>query len=255
VSDTKLNEHGLTRDDVTFLGMVLAVMNESGSYELADISLLRGMSSLPEKAGEPNLDRLKELDFLEQATVARYRYYTVLPAGREFIDLSLKAQPGEGDLGEKTPHKVGVELLRAWLEQREDVAHTEKYYLYDEAEEHDGDNEDEAPIFDVVGFDQDGALTWVGEAETPSNNAQAVINDYEKLSTIDATAVWAVRNLETAQEVVTALRKAEHLPASLSGRATRSLSQLQTEIESLDNPGIGFIRGFQELRNVIEDDH
>ncbi|SDY87555.1 hypothetical protein SAMN05216564_11292 [Halopenitus persicus] len=56
---------------------------------------------------------------------------------------------GAGDLGEKTPHEVGVRLLELWLHQRDDVVRVEPYY-----------ETDDGTVLDVAGLDEDGDLAW-----------------------------------------------------------------------------------------------
>jgi len=62
-----------------------------------------------------------------------------------------------------------------WLETLEEVDRVERYY-----------QQSPETIFDVAAFDDGNELVWVGEVEMTSNNAEAVVSDYEKMAAVDA---------------------------------------------------------------------
>ena len=196
IPDETLRAEGVTRDEAAFLGLVLDAMN----HQVEEYSLLESMSALEEPFSTLDIETLKEKDFIEEHRSFWQTYYTVLPAGRTFLDRSLDVNPGVGDLGEKTPHKAGVVFLEAWLTQQEDVARTEVYY-----------QPAEDTVFDVAGFTAADELIWVGEVETPSNNPEALLADYEKLATVDAAAVWACEDKEFLLEAIETLTDAGKL--------------------------------------------
>jgi hypothetical protein len=136
----------------------------------------------------------------------------------------------------KTPHKVGVKLLERWLVAQDDVAEVKPYYQYDDE-----------TVFDVAGFDAEGTLVWVGEAELSSNNKHAPVDDYDKQSKVDAKAIWAFNRRETAVEVLDWLAEADRIESSVSGRAARSFSDIRDAVEELDAPGMTTIRSFNNL--------
>jgi hypothetical protein len=76
-----------------------------------EYTLLKSMRQLRDDYEDLHLERLTEQELLDEGSAAGRKYYTVLPAGRDLLGRELNAGPGEGDLGEKTPHKVGVRLL------------------------------------------------------------------------------------------------------------------------------------------------
>ncbi|QRY26030.1 ATP-binding protein [Halobacterium sp. BOL4-2] len=232
VPDDELRQRGLSRDDVRFLSRVLDVMNR----EASEYTLLDSMRPLQDEYEELNLQRLIDQNLVEEASVCGRKYYTVLPAGRELLGKKLQVGPGLGDIGEKTPHKVGVRLLELWLQQQDDIARVEPYY------EHGADT-----VFDVSGFDADGELVWVGEAELPSNNTHAPVDDYDKLSAVDADAIWAFNNRETAVEVLDKLSTADRIEESVSGRDARSFSTIQDAVADFDTAGMTTVRGFKNL--------
>ncbi|TKX78263.1 ATP-binding protein, partial [Halorubrum sp. SD626R] len=232
VPDDELQQRGLSRDDVRFLNRVLDVMNrEDDEYTLLD-----RMSQLRDEYDGLHVERLTEQDLLEADSAAGRKYYTILPDGRDLLGKELKAGPGAGDLGEKTPHKVGVRLLELWLQQRDDVGRVEPYY-----ETEDG------TVLDVAGFDEDGELVWAGEAELASNNRHAPVEDYDKLSAVDADAIWAFNNRETARDVLDSLADADRIGERVSGRAARSFATIRDAVDEFDAAGLTTVRGFKNL--------
>ncbi|CQH64470.1 uncharacterized protein HHUB_5032 (plasmid) [Halobacterium hubeiense] len=232
VPDDELRQRELSRDDVRFLNRVLDVMNrEDDEYTLLD-----RMSQLRDEYDDLHVERLTEQDLLEADSAAGRKYYTVLPDGRDLLGKELKAGPGAGDLGEKTPHKVGVRLLELWLQQRDDVGRVEPYY-----ETEDG------TVLDVAGFDEDGELVWAGEAELASNNRHAPVEDYDKLSAVDADAIWAFNNRETALDVLDSLADADRIGERVSGRAARSFATIRDAVDEFDAGGLTTVRGFKNL--------
>ncbi|TQQ79125.1 ATP-binding protein [Halonotius terrestris] len=232
VSDEELNQRGLTHDDVRFLTRVLAVMNgESTEYTLLD-----SMSSFKNEFEDLDIQRLVEQSLVDEGRACGRKYYTVLPAGRELLGEKLKVGPDVGDIGEKTPHKVGVRLLERWLDAQDDVATVKRYYQYDDE-----------TVFDIAGFDTEGTLIWVGEAELASNNRHAPVEDYDKQSKVDAKAIWAFNRRETAVEVLDWLAEADRIESSVSGRTARSFSDIREAVEELAAPGLTTIRSFNNL--------
>jgi DNA helicase HerA-like ATPase len=232
VPDDELQQRGLSRDDVRFLNRVLDVMNrEDDEYTLLD-----RMSQLQDEYDDLHVERLMKQDLLEADSAAGRKYYTVLPDGRDLLGRELKAGPGAGDLGEKTPHKVGVRLLELWLQQRDDIDRVEPYY-----------ESDDGTVLDVAGFDADGDLVWVGEAELASNNRHAPVEDYDKLSAVDADAIWAFNNRETALDVLESLADADRIDERISGRAARSFATIRDAVDDFDAAGLTTVRGFKNL--------
>ncbi|WP_246989552.1 ATP-binding protein [Halorientalis marina] len=232
VPDDELRKRGLSRDDVRFLTRVLDVMNrEDDEYTLLD-----RMSQLRDEYDDLHMERLTEQDLLEADSAAGRKYYTVLPDGRDLLGRELKAGPGAGDLGEKTPHKVGVRLLELWLHQRNDIVRVEPYY-----------ETDDGTVLDVASFDEDGELVWAGEAELASNNRHAPVEDYDKLSAVDADAIWAFNNRETALDVLDSLADADRIGERVSGRAARSFATIRDAVDEFDAAGLTTVRGFKNL--------
>ncbi len=238
IPDETLREEGVTRDEAAFLGLVLDAMN----HQLEEYSLTESMTVLEEPFSNLDVETLIQKGFLEEHRSFRQKYYTVLPAGREFLDRSLEANPGVGDLGEKTPHKAGVVFLEAWLTQQDDVGRTEIYY------QHRDDT-----VFDVAGFDTTDNLTWVGEVETPSNNPEALLADYEKLANVDAAAVWACEDKAFILDAIEILTDAGKVDFSLSSTQRRTISSLRAAIGEYDDPGMMALHTFRSLEAEVSE--
>ena len=237
IPDETLHAEGVTRDEAAFLGLVLDAMN----HQLEDYSLRESMTALEEPFANLDIETLKQKEFLEEHRSFRQKYYTVSPGGRTFLDRSLDASPGVGDLGEKTPHKAGVVFLTAWLAQQEDVARTEAYY-----------QRAEGTIFDVAGFDAADELIWVGEVETPSNNPEALLADYEKLATVDATAVWACEDKSFILDVIETFTDAGKVDFSLTSTQRRTISSLRAAISEYDDLGMAALHTFRSLKTEVD---
>lgn len=106
-------------------------------------------------------------------------------------------------------------------------------------------------MFDVAGFDADETLIWAGEAALLSNNSHAPVDDYDKLSAVDADAIWVFNKRETAVEVLDRLADADRIEQSVSGRDARSFTAIQDAVENLDAAGITTIRSFKNLDQEV----
>ncbi|SFL63152.1 hypothetical protein SAMN04487950_4416 [Halogranum rubrum] len=237
IPDETLREEGITRDEAAFLGLVLDAMN----HQVEEYSLLESMTVLKEPFSNLDLETLKEKEFIEEHRSFWQTYYTVLPAGRRFLDRSLDASPGIGDLGEKTPHKAAVVFLEAWLTQQEDVARTAVYHQHTED-----------IVFDVAGFDTDDDLIWVGEVETPSNNPDALLSDYEKLASVDAAAVWACEDKDLILEIIESLTDTDTVDISLTSTQTRTISSLRAAINDHGLQGMDALHTFRSLKTEVD---
>jgi len=197
---------------------------------------------LEKRHEDADIDRLLDEGYLEKHSLGSsgWKYYTVLPKGRRYLRETVRTGEGVGDLGEKTPHKVGVELLRHWLTDRESVAEVAIYHEHEDV------------VFDVAGFDEAGSLEWVGEVETESNNRETVREDYEKLAAANAKAVWVFENREAAVDSTAALADGNYLPERVTGRAARTYSGIREWAEEVDAPGMTTVRGYPALFKQID---
>jgi DNA helicase HerA-like ATPase len=237
IPDETLRAEGVTRDEAAFLGIVLDAMN----HQFDEYSLTESMADFDEPFSNLDVETLIQKGFLEKHRAFRQTYYTVLPAGRTFLDRSLAVNPGIGDLGEKTPHKAGVVFLEQWLAQYHDVDRTERYYQHDSG-----------TVFDVAGFDASGDLCWVGEVETTSHNTDAVISDYEKLANVDANAAWAFEDRACATDVIDTLIETGPLDLSLTATQKQTVSALRAALSQTAIPGMTAVNTFRSLKTEVD---
>lgn len=106
-------------------------------------------------------------------------------------------------------------------------------------------------MFDVVGFNAEDDLVWVGEVETPSNNTDALDSDYEKLASVDAAAVWACEDKDLILEIIETLTAIDTIDISLTSTQTRTISSLRAAIKDHDLPGMDTLHTFRSLKTEI----
>lgn len=223
-------EFELSAANEELLHVLLQAMNDT----LSDYSLLKleSMKPLEQEIEGADVDRLEELDLIESHLV-KHRFYTVLPKGRKYLDATVSSHDGAGDLGEKTPHKVGVNLLYHVLSKRSDTARVERYQTV-------GDHK-----LDAVAYNESDEIVAVGEAETPSNNHGAIITDYEKMREVDADAIWLCRNKPTAKEVVSVLEEQGLVEPEFGSREKASFPNLKEAVAERGLVGMTEIDGFK----------
>jgi len=233
-----LSEKGLSREDVEFLQTVVDAMNN----QLSGYDLTESMNSFKNEYDDIHIEELIDLDFLEKHRVARRVYFTVLPDGREFIDCPLAVGDGQGDLGEHTPHKVGVELLCKYFDIEGYGARTQKYH-----------QENDDTVFDAASWDDQGEIQAVGEVETSSNNPESVIRDYEKLVDSGASdVIWVFDNHKTAAEVIEILVEEDFMEADLPSTAKRSSTAIKNYIADQDFEGMTEAWTISQIDNKVK---
>lgn len=235
VTDEELEQRGLSRDDVRFLSRVLDIMNQEDN----EYTLLDSMRPLKKEYEDASVQRLVEKNLIEGERLCRRYYYTVLPAGRDLLGQTIKWGIDQGDIGEKTPHKVGVKLLELWIQQQEQVEFVRSYYECDDQF-----------ILDVAGFDENSELVWAGEVEFQSNNVQALLDDYDKLDAVDANVVWAFNKRKTAKEVLDHLYDCGRIDMDISEWEARKFESLQEAVNDIEAAGITTV---QSLRNIDQE--
>lgn len=231
----------LSEDDEELLHLILDAMN--GELDEFSFTDLETMTDLVNQVDNPDVERLQELDYLEKTRVARRYFYTILPKGRAYLGRTLKNRDGVGDLGEKSPHKVGVGVLyQLFNHKRDDVDRVQRYQKV-------GDHK-----IDVVGYDDSGEIVAVGEAETPSNNHDAVVTDYEKMAEVDADAIWLCSSRETAIEVLDTLEQQEVLEDEFTPTDKKSWTNLKQAVQEKSLDGMTEVRGLQNTFSSVKDE-
>ena len=230
-------EFELSAANEELLHVLLQAMNDTLSgYSLLELESMKGLEDQIDGA---DIERLKDLDLVEEHRVVR-KFFTVLPKGRRYLDSVVSSHDGVGDLGEKTPHKVGVNLLYHYLLTHEHIHRVERYQTL------------RAHKFDAVAYDASGEVVAVGEAETPSNNTEAVVTDYEKMADVDAEAIWFWRNLDTAKESVSALGERGLLDEPFTGREKLSFTALNEAVQERSLEGMTEIHAFTSIFQELE---
>ena len=239
VSDADLDAHGLRRVDARFLGLVHSAMED----DIPHYSLLTPMTNLP-LYKEADVDALRDQGLLEQTNIGPRQYFTVTPDGRDFLNVTRTTGPQHGDLGEKTPHIVGVRLLATYFEQFDVIDRTELYY---EAESSDA-------VFDVAGFSTDrDHPVWVGEVETATNNRVSIRHDYEKMVTSPAIGTWVVDTKETLKTVITSLEQGDvSFDGSLKFDHNPSYEETRSQLAEIDDSGFSRVYGLTELFREVD---
>lgn len=243
VDRADLSEHGVTREEARFMGAVVAAMNR----RLDNYSLLESMSALEDHfdGGEIDVEKLEEKNFLESHRLFQNQaYYTVPDAGLRFLSQQAIFGFQNGDLGEKTPHRVGVDYATAWLEQHDTVSYVKQYY----EEQQDRD-------YDVAAFSEDGDLEYVVEIELDSNNADAIKSDYEKLSEAvedhGARALWVTDSKSSATSILSTLSGDGNFEP-LSSAEQRTYREMNSALSDRDATGMHEIWGMKSVKKKIE---
>jgi len=234
VSDSEIRSHGLDRVDARFLSLVHEAMEDN----VPEYSLLTPMTNLP-LYDEADIDALVDADLLEETNIGPRKYYTVTPAGRNFLGASRSTGPRQGDLGEKTPHIVGVKLVATFLEQFDPVSRTEIYYESNTSD----------AIFDVAAFsDKSDVPIWVGEVETDTNDRESIRHDYEKMKASPAVGTWAVDTVNTLETVIAALDQGDvSFTGDIEFSQHTSYQETRDQLEEIDDSGFNRVYGITEL--------
>ncbi|RKS76000.1 hypothetical protein BDK61_4631 [Haloarcula quadrata] len=214
------DDHEFSDDDKQFMAFIgSAFRNELDWY-----SLTESMTSVRDRAGEPNVNALVECGYIDSSRLLNKRYYSLTRKGWRTIGESV---PGNefGDHMEKMPHRVGVHLLSQYILERDDVESAESYERYD------------GETYDVIGYDSSGNIVVTGEVETESNNAKAVVEDYKKLSEAPGDMIW-VHPSERAFSEVWGMINEHALDGNLPKQAAHRTHELE---EFLDRNNISDI--------------
>ena len=170
----RYDDHEFSDDDKEFMALIAAAFhNELDWYSLTD-----SMTTVRDRAGDPNTDQLIEAGYIDEGKVQKKKFYSLTRKGWRAVSDSV---PGNefGDHMEKMEHRVGVHLLSEYISEQEDVEMVEPYARYD------------GETYDVIGYDNSENIVVTGEVETESNNPDAVVEDYKKLSDAPGDMIWA----------------------------------------------------------------
>jgi len=233
MSEAERERLRLSKDDVTFMSLIAAAFRD----ELDDYTLMDSMTELKNRAGNPDIDLLREEGYVEQDKVSRRRYYSLTRKGWGVLN---EQAPGDGfgDYFEKIKHRVGTHILAEALSNKPDVYSVEIY------ERVNGET------IDVIAYGEEGTVTYAGEVETGTNDDAGTVEDYDKLSDLSGEKIWIVptnSDLETVWNHLENAGRVEEVQSSTTHRA----SNLQEFLD--DNPQEGFtmVRTYSQLESTL----
>ncbi|WP_324665707.1 hypothetical protein [Haloarcula sediminis] len=218
-----------------FLRDVIAGING----ELDGYDLTQSMTAIRDAIeGEVDEEQLVEDGLLEIQRVYGRKYYYVPPAGQAAVSRKIYAGRNNGDLFEKTAHKVYVEYIARHLRNRGLLVET--YY-----EPMAG-----GMVFDVAAFlpRDDGSRTLAVIAEVVTNiRPELMVKHYDDLASFEGVRkMWVVPHTDVAHEIIRALADAGRLE-NVPHKTTKNYARLSEE--AFDNPREWrFVGG----RNIIE---
>jgi hypothetical protein len=259
VTQERLDKYGITRDEAAFIRAVGKAMNgELDGYCLTDS--MTGIKSLY----DVDESKLLEKGYLKRHSgVARRCYYSVTPAGQKAGRITKTHGFTVGDVGDDTPHRVGVELTRQYYERQPNVSRVEI------------SPRENGSVTDLVVVDRDfnriaiveveaGSITAdphtdVTPASSGINDYDSIRGDYRVLSKSDGESVWVVRNHEICGTVLRALSSADDIPVDLATDAIQGVESgriplndlMDRHIAPMRADGLDDIVTFQQLRRKL----
>jgi len=233
MSEAERERLGLSKDDVTFMSLIAAAFRD----ELDDYSLTDSMTALKTRAGDPDIAQLIEEGYVEQDKVSRRRYYSLTRKGWGVLNEQAPGN-GFGDYFEKVEHRVGTHLLSEALKNKNDVVSVEVYEAID------------GETIDVVAYTADGDIGYTGEVETASNNAAAVVEDYEKLAQIDGESIWVAPTNASVEELWEDL-ESKGMVSEVASRVAARSSRLQEHLTDNPEGGITMVRTYSQLESTL----
>ncbi|WP_254809750.1 hypothetical protein [Natronosalvus amylolyticus] len=258
VTDDRLNEYGITRDEAKFMrAVVMAVNGELEGYDLT-----QSMAATIKSLYDINEQKLRNAGLVRKHVGTNRRvYYSVTRNGQEACRLQQKHGPRVGDLGDHTPHRVGVELARRYYDSRDDVQYVQTYTRSNggviDAVAMGRGTETIAAIEVEAGrtsADPDATGNGVG-----INDYDSIRKDYEQLMEAGGEAVWVTRNHEIAGTVLRALTSGSSIQVNPSVETIRGVESgripmhiLQKDhIDAMSAPGLNRIITFGQIRNQL----
>jgi hypothetical protein len=196
------------------------------------------MTKLPCK-DDANMGHLISKGLVEKRRVANRTYYSLAWEVTDILGKNLPNAGDNGDIGEKTPHRVGSYLTAQHVEKNSD-ANAERYYRQS------GDT-----VFDVVGLSRNGSISVVCEVETKSNNRETILDDYDKMAAVDAPAYWIVDSFQTAREIISTIQERRGELEEIN-TYDQSYSDLRTDLKDASTAdGLHQIYSIQEIRDLV----
>lgn len=256
INQHHLKKHGITRDEAKFLrSIVKAVNGDLDGYNLTDpMTAIKDLYDIDE-------DKLCELGYLKKHVTHRNRvYYTVTHAGQQACRMQQEYGPKIGDLGDDTPHRVGLALTRHYYESFNDIRWvnivTRRTTGIIDAVAHDYDGDVVAAVEVEAG--RTTADPGVLNSNAGINDYASIRNDYRKLAATDGQSVWVARNHEIAANLLRAISSGDDISIELSRNTLTGIESGRIPIHVVnekhipkDADGIDRLMTFGQLWNRL----
>ncbi|MDS0261977.1 hypothetical protein NDI56_21450 [Haloarcula sp. S1CR25-12] len=225
----------LSVDERRFLTEVVTTVN--GRHPTFDI--LDSMAAIKNQFSDIDLEKLEDLGYLEVHEDLSRIYYTVTGDGQMACGASVATGENQGDVNEKTVHKVLVEALaRSLANDRTNQYFISKYSLID----------DGAAKPDLAAYDGE-RLALIGEAISNSP-PYLIVKHFDDYNAVAAERkVWIVPNISVAWEIVRALSNAGRIGELPAKREGLTYEDLNAEIWG-ENSDWEFAGGRELIREL-----
>jgi len=207
-------DEDLTVEERHFLTAIVTTVN--GNHPAFDI--IDSMERIKSQFDDVDEEKLIDLGYLEKQTENLRVYYTVTRDGQRACGAKIATGEDQGDLNEKTYHKVMVEAYARSL-----TCNPRNHYFVKKYSQLYGT--DVKP--DVVGYDGEDPVI-LGEAISNVDH-KVIVKHYDDFNKFDVEKkVWIVPNLSEAWNITRALANADRideLPAKRNSRTYEKLTR------------------------------
>jgi hypothetical protein len=229
-------DESLTVEERHFLAAIVTTVN--GNHPAYDV--VDSMKRIKSQFGEVDDEKLIDLDYLEKQTESLRVYYTVTRDGQHACGAKVATGEDQGDVNEKTYHKVMVEAFARSLAHDPSNHYFVKRY---------------APLYgtdvkpDVVGYDGEDPVV-IGEAVSNSSHPM-IVKHYDDFNRFGVgKKVWIVPNLSVAWDITRALANADRIGELPPKRNNRTYGKLTEAIWGEDGEWT-----FVGAPNLLDDLH
>ncbi|WP_436932028.1 ATP-binding protein [Halosimplex halobium] len=227
-------DEDLTVEERHFLSAVVTTVNgQHPSFDLLD-----SMTHIKSRFPDIDLEGLEELGYLEKHNEIRRTYYTVTREGQRACGAMVATGENQGDVNEKTFHKVMVEAFARSI----DADPNNQYFVTKYTPLNGGTSKP-----DVVAYDGDQPAI-LGEAIS-NVHPSLIVKHYDDYHAIDAERkVWIVPHISVAWEIARALANEGRIISIPPKREGKTYDDLNAEVW-----GSGSEWEFMSARKLIHD--
>ncbi|AXG11958.1 helicase HerA domain-containing protein [Haloplanus rubicundus] len=212
-TQTAITEN-LTVEERHFLAAIVTTVN--GNHPAYDV--VDSMERIKSQFDEVDEEKLIDLGYLEKQTESLRVYYTVTRDGQRACGAKVATGEDQGDVNEKTYHKVMVEAFARSLARDPNNQYFVKRYV-------PLHGTDVKP--DAVGYDGEDPVV-IGEAVS-NIHPSLIVKHYDDFNRFDVEKrIWIVPNLSVAWDIVRALANAgriDELPPKRNNRTYEKLTE------------------------------